>query len=217
MQKMIYTIAHSRCEFIRTFLGQCVRINSHLQLTCCTVLLLGISPLGHATEFTQIVPAKSALTFGYKQMGVPMDGKFGQFTAQMRFDPAQLTTAQARIDVNLASIDTGSAEANDEVSGKLWFNTRAYPNGQFVSSSVKALGGNRYQTLGTLTLKGKAVPVSAVFTFKPDGATASFDGTFVLKRLDYGIGEGIWTDLGTVANEIQIGFHLIVNAAATKK
>lgn len=182
-----------------------------------TLCLLGLTSATYATEFTQIVPAKSSLTFGYKQMGVPMDGKFGKFTAQMRFDPAQLTTAQARIDVNLASIDTGSAEANEEVSGKLWFNTRAFPNGQFVSSSVKALGGNRYQTFGTLTLKGKAVPVSAVFTFKPDGATASFDGSFVLKRLDYGIGEGIWTDISTVANEIQIGFHFIVNAGLAKK
>lgn len=171
----------------------------------------------YAVEFTQVVPAKSALTFGYKQMGVPMEGKFGQFSAQMRFDPTKLNAAQANISVNLASIDTGSTEADEEVSGKLWFNSRVFPNGQFVSSSVKSLGANRFQAFGNLTLKGKSLPVSAVFTFKPDGNTATFDGTFVLKRLDYAIGEGIWTDLATVANEIQIGFHLIANAVAVKK
>lgn len=171
----------------------------------------------HAAEFTQIVPAKSTLTFGYQQMGVPMKGKFGQFSAQMRFDPAKLTTAQANITVNLASIDTGSAEADEEVSGKLWFNSRVFPTGQFLSSSVKALGGNCFQAFGNLTLKGKAQPVSAIFTFKPDGATATFDGAFVLKRLDYAIGEGIWTDISTVANEIQIGFHLVANVVSAKK
>lgn len=180
-------------------------------------VLWALSPLGHALEFTQVVPAKSSLTFGYKQMGVPLSGKFGQFSAQMRFDPAKLTRAQANITVNLASIDTGSTEADEEVSGKLWFNTRAYPTGQFVSTSVKALGGNRYQALGSLTLKGRTQPVIAVFTYQPDGASAKFDGSFVLKRLDYAIGEGIWADIATVANEIQIGFHFVANAAATKK
>ncbi len=181
----------------------------------CALLLM--SSWGYAIEFNQIVPAKSSLTFAYKQMGVPLNGKFGQFTAQMRFDPAKLTSAQANITVNLTSIDTGSAEANEEVSGKLWFNTRAYPTGQFVATGVKPLGGNRYQAAGTLTLKGRTQPVVAVFTYQADGASAKFDGGFVLKRLDYAIGEGIWADLGTVANEIPISFHWVVNATATQR
>lgn len=182
-------------------------------------ILLGcvLASQASAVEFNQFVPAGSSLAFNYKQMGVPMDGKFGQFSAQLRFDPAKLTTAQARIDVNLASIDTGSVEANDEVSGKGWFNSRAFPNGQFVSSSVKALGGNRYQALGNLTLKGKTLPVSATFTVNSSGNRASFDGSLVLKRLDYGIGEGIWSDVATVANEVSIRFHLLANAAPSKK
>ena len=185
-----------------------------------STLLLGcaLSLSAQALEYTQIVPAQSRLVFNYKQMGVPMDGKFGQFSAQLRFDPAKLTTAQARIDVNLASIDTGSTEANDEVAGKGWFNSRAFPNGQFVSSGVKALGGNRYQAFGNLTLKGKTLPVSAVFTVNSSGQnSATLDGSFVLKRLDYGIGEGIWSDVGTVANEVQITFHLLTTAAPAKK
>ncbi|MFY9260487.1 MAG: hypothetical protein WAO71_08275 [Gallionella sp.] len=32
----------------------------------------------------------------------------------------------------------------------------------------------------------------------------------------YAIGEGEWTDVGTVANEIQIKFHLVVNAVPSK-
>ncbi len=183
-----------------------------MRLSLITLLCL-LGSGAQAVEFNQIVPAQSRISFGYKQMGAPMDGKFGQFNVQMRFDPANLKAASARMDVNLASIDTGSTEANDEVAGKAWFNTRAFPNGQFVSSSVKALGGNRYQTSGTLTLKGKTQPVTAIFTMQANGNSATFDGAFLLKRLDYAIGEGIWADVATVANEVNISFHLVATAA----
>lgn len=36
---------------------------------------------------------------------------------------------------------------------------------------------------------------------------------FPIKRLDYGIGSGVWSDTDTVANEVQIRFHF----AAAKK
>jgi polyisoprenoid-binding protein YceI len=44
------------------------------------------------------------------------------------------------------------------------------------------------------------------------GNSASFDGSLVLKRADYAIGDGIWADFGTVANEIQIKFRLVATS-----
>jgi polyisoprenoid-binding protein YceI len=64
-----------------------------------------------------------------------------------------------------------------------------------------------------MTIKGKTQDVSAPFTFKAAGSRASFDGAFVLKRADYNIGEGMWADFGTVANEIQVKFHFEAAAA----
>ncbi len=170
-----------------------------------------------ALEFKQVLVNESAVTFGYKQMGVPLDGKFGKFAAQLAFDPAKLANAQARIDIDVASIDTGSAEANDEVVGKLWFNAKAYPTAGFVATGLKALGGERYEATGKLSIKGRTQEVKAPVTFKAAGNRGTFDGSFTIKRLDYAIGEGEWTDVGTVANEIQIKFHLVVSAAPGKK
>lgn len=176
-----------------------------------------ISGFASAVEFKQVQANESTVTFGYKQMGVPMEGKFAKFTAQTSFDPAKLAKAQARIDIDLTSIDTGSAEANDEVVGKPWFNTKAFPSAGFVSTGVKALGGNRYEATGKLTIKGKTLDVSAPFTFQANGTRGLFDGVFTIKRLDYNIGEGVWTDVSTVANEIQIKFHIVLTAAPNKK
>jgi polyisoprenoid-binding protein YceI len=170
-----------------------------------------------ALEFKQMQVGESAVSFGYQQMGVAMEGKFNKFSAQVTFDPAKLANAQARIDIDLASIDAGSAEANDEVPGKLWFNAKTYPSASFVSSGVKSLGGKRYEVTGKLTIKGVTRDVLAPVTFQSAGNRGAFDGVFTIKRLDYKIGEGAWADLGTVANEIQIKFHIVVNAVPTKK
>ena len=181
------------------------------------LLLAGAICGAQAAEFNQVQTGKSTLTFAYKQMGVPLEGKFGKFAVQIVFDPARINAAQARLEADLASIDTGSSEGNDEVAGKLWFNSKAYPAAQFVSSGVKALGGNRYEALGKLTIKGRTLDVSAPFTFKQEGAVGVFDGAFTLKRLDYAIGEGIWADVGTVANEVRIVFHIVTNAVPPAK
>lgn len=176
-----------------------------------------IATQAQAVEFNQLQANESALTFGYKQMGVPLDGKFSKFAAQISFDPAKLATAQARIDVTLASIDTGSTDANEEVAGKLWFNAKTYPLASFVSTGVKSLGGNRYLATGKLSIKGRTLDVTAPVTFQSAGNRGIFDGSFVIYRTAYAIGEGEWRDLGTVADDIQVKFHLIVLAAPVKK
>lgn len=170
-----------------------------------------------ALEFKQVALSESAVTFAYKQMGVPMEGKFNKFGAQASFDPARIANAQARIDIDVASIDTGSTEANDEVVGKLWFNAKTFPAASFVSTGLKAVGGDRYEATGKLSIKGRTLEVKAPVTFKASGNRGTFDGSFTIKRLDYAIGEGEWTDVGTVANEIQIRFHLVVIATPGKK
>jgi polyisoprenoid-binding protein YceI len=182
-----------------------------------TSLLLLAAGSVQAVEYNQLQAAQSALTFGYKQMGVPLTGKFNKFSAQVSFDPAKPANAQAHIDVALASIDTGSTDADEEVAGRQWFNAKTYPLATFISSGVTALGGNRYQATGKLTIKGRTMDVTAPVTFQADGNRGVFDGTFNIKRLAYAIGEGEWTDVSTVADEIQIKFHLVVLAAPAKK
>jgi polyisoprenoid-binding protein YceI len=160
-----------------------------------------------AAEFTSIDPSKSSLKFTFKEMGVAIDGSFKKYNAKVRFDPKNLKQASASIDLDLASIDAGSDEANDEVVGKSWFDVKTYPQAHFESESVSALGADKYQVAGKLTIKGRTRPVTAAFTVVAQGSTAVADGGFVIKRADFSIGEGVWADFGTVANEIPVVFH----------
>lgn len=188
-------------------------MNATIKRYLCAAILLLISSQLVAAEFKQVRLNESRVAFGYKQMGVPLDGSFSKFAAQVAFDPADLAKAQARIEIDIASIDTGLDEANEEVTGKPWFNSATFPIASFVSTGIKALGGERYQATGKLSIKGKTLDVAIPVTFKSSGDRGVFEGAFSIKRLDYAIGEGIWSDVDTVANEIQIRFSIVVHAA----
>jgi polyisoprenoid-binding protein YceI len=188
-----------------------------MKLTPIAVAALAIATSAHADEFNVVQADKSAVSFVYRQMNVPVDGRFGKFSAQFKFDPAKPATATAAIDIDLASIDAGSPEANDEVAGKQWFATKTFPTARFVASAIRPLGGNRYEAVGKLTIKGRTQDITAPFTFTSQGRTGSAEGALVIKRADFAIGEGVWADFGTVANEVQIKFRLQAEAQAARK
>jgi polyisoprenoid-binding protein YceI len=188
-----------------------------MRLATIASAFLAIAASAHAEEYNTVRSDQSTVAFVFRQMGVPVDGRFGKFAAQLKFDPAKPAAASAAIDIDLASIDAGSAEANDEVAGKLWFNTKAFPGARFVATAIRPLGGNRYEAIGKLTIKGRTQDIAAPFAFTGQGRTGTAEGTLVIKRTDFGIGEGIWADFGTVANEVQIKFRLLAEAQANKK
>jgi polyisoprenoid-binding protein YceI len=179
-----------------------------MNLTAWVLLATLAAPAAHAVEYRTVLPKQSSIHFEFRQMGVPVKGGFKRFTTQMQFDPAKPEAARAQIEIDLASIDAGSSEADDESAGKLWFNRSAYPKATFVSSQVRALDNNRYELRGTLTLKGRSREMVVPVTYMPGKNAATFDGGFVLKRLDFGIGEGLWADVATVANEVRVTFRI---------
>lgn len=178
-----------------------------------TVIAAGLAlalPALAAGSYSRVLPEKSSLAFVSQQMGVSVDGTFRKFAATLDFDPAKPEAGKATLDIELASIDAGGPEANDEVKGKNWFDVKQFPTARFVSTSVKPLGNNRYEVRGQMSIKGKTHEVAAPFTLKPEGAGAVLEGSFPLKRLDYGVGTGAWGDTSVVADEVQIRFRLAV-------
>jgi polyisoprenoid-binding protein YceI len=181
-------------------------------LVALVVGALGLPRAGQAIEFNALQPEKSSVGFAYKQMNVGMQGRFGKLTGQIRFDPDRAVSATVSLDVDLASIDTGTSEGDSAVAGKQWFDTRAYPIARFASNRVTPLAGNRYEVAGELSIKGRARPVTVPITVAVAGDSATFDGAFVLKRADFSIGEGQWADFGVVANEVRITFHVVATS-----
>jgi polyisoprenoid-binding protein YceI len=162
---------------------------------------------GPAAAQQKIVAAKSAIRFVTRQMNVPVEGQFRKFDGTVTFDPARPDATKAEFEVDLRSIDLGSAEGETEARRKAWFDVEGFPKAKFVAASVRPLGGGKFEARGPLTIKGVSQPIVAPFTMTDASGVRTVEGQFPLKRLQYKIGEGPWADTETVADEVLVRFR----------
>ena len=180
----------------------------------CLVVVAGALLLQTATLVAAqtVLYDKSRISCVSRQENVPVEAQFRKFTAQIVFDPVRPEAGKAQIEIDLSSFDIGFAEYNEDAKGKNWFDVRNFPRATFVSTRMRAIGGGRFDVRGPLTIKGRTHEAIAPFTYKEEAGTGVFDGAFTIKRLQYNIGEGVWKDTDTVANNVQIKFRIVVAA-----
>jgi polyisoprenoid-binding protein YceI len=150
----------------------------------------------------------SQIGFTLKELNVPVDGQFRQFDAKVNFDPVKLQASQADITIQTASIALPTTEADNQAKQKEWFDAAQFPTAHFVSTGIKPLSGGRYQVSGKLTIKGTTRDVTAAFSSRQEDGATVLEGTFPISRLAYKIGDGEWADTDTVADVVEIRFHL---------
>ena len=154
----------------------------------------------------KLVPAQSEIVFVSKQMGVPVEGRFRKFDAQISFDAARLDASKVSFTVDMGSATLGAPETDAELPKPNWFNLVKFPQAMFASSGIKALGGGKFEVTGKLSIKGQTrdvvVPVSMVQTAAATTAT----GVLPIKRLAFRIGENEWADTSMVADDVQVKF-----------
>ncbi len=163
----------------------------------------------HAEQ--KLLPAQSSMAFTARQMGVPLQGHFQKFDAQIAFDPAKPATSKIAFTVDTGSATLGSRETDAELPKPVWFNVPQFPQASFQSSSIKALGGGKFEVAGKLSIKGQARDVVVPVTLAQNGATTTATGTLALKRLAYKIGENEWADTSMVADDVQVTFKLALS------
>jgi len=177
----------------------------HLLFFCAAVAAAAAGPL-HAQQ--QLVPAQSEITFVSRQMGLPVEGRFRRFDAQVAFDPKKPEAAAIAISIDLASVSLGTADTEAELAKPEWFGVRQFPKATFQSTAVKAVGAGRFEVAGKLAIKGNTRDVVVPVALAPAGAYTAANGSFVIKRQDFRIGDGEWNDTSLVANDVQVRFKL---------
>ncbi len=157
----------------------------------------------------RLVAAQSEIKFQIRQSGVPVDGKFARFDAQLALDPKAPQTGSVSMSIDSASATVGFAESDAELPGAKWFNTSKFPRATFQSSAIRGLGGGRFEAVGKLALKGATQDLVVPVTIVQSGGLSTATGEFVVKRLDFKIGEGEWADVSLVANDVRVRFKLV--------
>ena len=174
------------------------------------LLVAMMSAPAAATDYVQ-APG-SSLVFATRYDGKVFTGSFGGFSTTLSFDPARPEAARLDVTIQLAGTSTGNADRDSTLAGGDFFNAASFAQARYEARSFRALGGDRYEADGTLTLRGVSRPVTLAFTWTP-GTPALLSGTATVKRLDFGVGGGAWADTGAIPDEVAISTRVFLRPA----
>lgn len=178
------------------------------RLIAASVLLAATVAALPAQAQQKLLPAQSEIGFVSKQMGVPVEGRFKKFDAQIAFDPKKPESSQIAFTIDTGSATLGVPESDAELPKAPWFNVPKFPQATFQSTSVKGLGAGRFEVTGKLSIKGSVRDVVVPVTLTQSGTATTATGAFSIKRLQFRIGEGDWADTSMVADDVQVKFKL---------
>ncbi len=157
--------------------------------------------------------ANSKLGFRGAMNGDAFNGLFHRWSAQIAFDPKNLAGSKAVVSVDVASAATGDADRDQAMPTADWFSAKTQPKATFATTAFKDLGGGKYQASGDLTIRGASKPVVLPFTLAISGDTARMNGSLVLNRTAFGIGQGQWKTGDVVATEVTVTVALTAHRA----
>jgi polyisoprenoid-binding protein YceI len=156
----------------------------------------------------RLVPAQSEVNFVTKQMGVPVEGRFKKFDAQVSLDPRKPEGGSVAVAIDTGSASLGVPESDAEMPKSTWFDVARFPQATFKSTAIKGLGNGKFEVAGKLDIKGTSRDLVVPVQITQSGGNSTATGSFVIKRLDFKIGEAEWTDTTVVANDVTVKFKL---------
>jgi polyisoprenoid-binding protein YceI len=179
-------------------------------LCAAALILASAAGMAGSEPMARLAPGYGQISFVSKQMGVPVEGEFKKFDAQIAFDPKKPEGGTVALQIDMASATLGVPQTDAELPKAPWFDTVRFPKASFQSSAIKSLGGGRFDIAGKLTLKGvtQELVVPVTITQSADRSTAT--GSFTIHRLAFKIGDGEWTDTSMVGDEVQVRFKLVL-------
>jgi polyisoprenoid-binding protein YceI len=164
-----------------------------------------------AADWT-LQPASSTLGFSCTQSSVPFNGTFSTWTAQIAYDPAQPQAAHVHIIIQTASAHTGDPQRDQALPRNDWFSTDTFPQAVFDATGFTPMGGDKFTTTGTLTIRGVTKKLKVTFTLDISGTPATAKGQVNLVRTDYGVGQGNWSSGGFIGLNVGVNFTLVAQS-----
>jgi polyisoprenoid-binding protein YceI len=156
-------------------------------LPTLTLALLSMATVSAASYSA----STGSVTFDYKVTFVGVRGTSSDLAAEANFSPSSLAGATGTVTVKAASLKTGNGLQEGHMRGAL--GAEEYPNIVYALSSVEARAGLvEGQTLvtngaGTLTLKGKTLPLAVPLKLTLTGGKVNVATQFKFNPHDFGV------------------------------
>lgn len=149
-----------------------------------------------------IDPVHTSVGFTARHLGLSkVRGQFTDFRGEVEGDPTDITTARARLEIDMASVQTGSADRDTHIKGEDFFDVEKHPTMTFVSTRVEP-DGDDYKVIGDLTIKGVTKEVELSYEHGGDlqdpfgNRKVGGSLTGMIKRSDWGLTWNVPLDTG---------------------
>jgi polyisoprenoid-binding protein YceI len=167
-------------------------------------------PAASAADWT-VNPAHSRLGYEVIIDGSKVEGAFGNWQAQIVFDPAALDAARATVTVDLATNTSGNGTRDEALAGPKWFDVPNTPKAVFETTAFRQTGADAYEADGLLTMRGTPVPITLPFALTIAGGNAHLTARLTLDRTLWGIGQPPYDVDTPVATKVDV----VIDLAAT--
>jgi len=152
-----------------------------------------MSATATAVKTIAIDKTHSEATFQVRHLVTKVRGRFTDLGGSIAFDEASPEASAVSFTIQAASIDTGTPDRDAHLRSEDFFHVEQYPSITFVSTAIRARGGNQFDVTGDLTMRGVTqritLPVTYLGTAKDPWGNEKigFEAETTINRKDYGL------------------------------
>ena len=158
-------------------------------------------------------PIHSEVGFKVKHMMITnVSGSFGQYGVKAETDGNDFSSARFEFTASAESISTGNTDRDKHLKSGDFFDSAQYPELKFVSTNVTKRGGDQFEVIGDLTIKGVTRSVTLNVEYGGIGKDpwgnekAGFTIETKFKRTDFGLNWNAALETGgvLVSDEVRV-------------
>ena len=178
-------------------------------LSLATIFMSAVllpTPARAQAPIFEITTVSSQIKF-HVESSMDLTGKFDKWKAALTFTSPEVTTGVLDIEIQAASVDTGSGMKNGKLKDKDFFDVKEYPEITFKSTKVVQTGANTFDIPGNFTIRGVSNPETLHLTVSGVGTgSGEIVGTMAFDRKNYGMNKNI--PFMKIANRVEVSVDL---------
>ena len=153
-----------------------------------------------------ITPVESKIKFAV-DASVSIAGTFDQWNASLTFGSPDVSTGVLDVEIQAASVDTGSGMKNSKLKGSDFFDVKNNPLISFKSTKIVQTGPTTFEVDGNFTIRGVTKTEKLKLTVSGAGTgSGTIAGTMAFDRKQYGMNSGI--PFIKIADRVEVTFNL---------
>jgi polyisoprenoid-binding protein YceI len=154
----------------------------------------------------KVTPQQSSVKFFVKS-SVALAGDFKKWDATLTFTSTDVASGTLDIQIQAASVDSGSGMKDDKLKSKDFFDVTEDPIITFKSIKIVQTGPTTFDVPGTFTIRGVSKPETLTLTVSGAGTgSGDIKGTMAFDRKEFGMNSGI--PFIKIADRVEVNIDL---------